>query len=1099
MSNFKDSEEQLEIFDKVLNSDSNILVDAKAGTGKCLGKGTKILMYDGSIKNVEKIIVGDILMGDDSKPRNVLSVNKDKGKLFKINPTKEKSFVCNDVHILTLKYKLKQQIYTTIDISLFDLLNNAKYKTTDEKNNYLNYYLYKEQVDFPNNLVSSYIDLGYNFFDQEIKRKYIFSSVENRLKILAGIVNRYGVIQYNDIKINQSKINYNKELFYELISSLGYNVNFYDKGVNSHLIKGDFTNLIPLLDESKQNLVSLPKRKYNIFKFSVEYIGIGDYYGFTLDGNGRFLLDNFIVTHNTTTIKGIVNRILDKNTENGEEKNVYVVGFNNHIAKELKEKLPESKLLHTSTTHAVGYGSLLRLYKKNKPIIDNNKIYKIIEKKSKGWNLDPTNTNISELKMNLEKVVGLCKLTISQTPQQIKYIAKKFGYDMNDTNIRRIRQILEESVKDTKTFDYNDMVYVPATNHKTFIFQNDYVIVDECLPSDQKLITKTGKKSILSIVKNFNKKYSREQYVLSYNIEENKYEYKKVINAWRSEEKRYVYTLITNITHTKSTDNHKYLTVASNGEDLVWKELKDLYVGEYIVTNNTNILSHSIGNQDINDWLQSFLMTRVLHKKTEDSISFENKYTKDVIEKYDKINRFNSVLKDKRAKNGYRYVTGQYYIPNYNSNKLDFLKNQITAKHLAIIYMDSHFKINPLNSFAIKAENFDYFLLYKKVIEFKFGFKEMEFKRIRTGKYMLYLHEDDKQKFINLIEKYLLPEYGTNIDVRYAWEIDKSYYVSKITKITKSPVEVVVYDITVEDNHNFVVSNDKKSKNGLVLHNCQDYNKAQQLILNRMLKKDVGRLISFGDRNQAIYGFMGADSDSFNWFSERENTIKLPLTTTYRCAKNIVKLAQTLVPDIRAREDAPDGLIKYGSVLEEAEAGDYVLARKNSPFVTLVFDLLSRGKYASILGKDIGEELKSKISKFTSLSQVIAMINETINKTIVGLMELGISEPTQHPKYIVIKDNMDMLRNITKFSRNVTEMIIIIDKIFTDKPEGIVLSTIHKSKGLEANRVFIIKPNEMKIKSPLAWMWQGELNLEYIAYTRAKNELIIDKDWTDDK
>ena len=40
---------------------------------RCFGKGTEILMYDGSIKKVEDILVGDVVMGDDSTPRNVLS------------------------------------------------------------------------------------------------------------------------------------------------------------------------------------------------------------------------------------------------------------------------------------------------------------------------------------------------------------------------------------------------------------------------------------------------------------------------------------------------------------------------------------------------------------------------------------------------------------------------------------------------------------------------------------------------------------------------------------------------------------------------------------------------------------------------------------------------------------------------------------------------------------------------------------------------------------------------------------------------------------------------------------------------------------------
>ena len=68
---------------------------AGTGLGKCHGKGTKILMYDGSIKNVEDIKVGEQLMGPDSKPRNVLSLARGIDEMFLISPIKGESWTCN--------------------------------------------------------------------------------------------------------------------------------------------------------------------------------------------------------------------------------------------------------------------------------------------------------------------------------------------------------------------------------------------------------------------------------------------------------------------------------------------------------------------------------------------------------------------------------------------------------------------------------------------------------------------------------------------------------------------------------------------------------------------------------------------------------------------------------------------------------------------------------------------------------------------------------------------------------------------------------------------------------------------------------------------
>ena len=56
-------------------------------SGKCLGKDTPVLMYNGTIKMVQDIKIDDQIMGDDSTPRNILSVITGKGPLYKITPS----------------------------------------------------------------------------------------------------------------------------------------------------------------------------------------------------------------------------------------------------------------------------------------------------------------------------------------------------------------------------------------------------------------------------------------------------------------------------------------------------------------------------------------------------------------------------------------------------------------------------------------------------------------------------------------------------------------------------------------------------------------------------------------------------------------------------------------------------------------------------------------------------------------------------------------------------------------------------------------------------------------------------------------------------
>ena len=93
------------------------------GPAGCHSKGTKIIMFDGSFKNVEDIIVGDILMGPDSKSRKVLELKRGKEEMYKITPNKGESFIVNKNHILHLTPSCKNDTFKfPIDIKVSDYL-----------------------------------------------------------------------------------------------------------------------------------------------------------------------------------------------------------------------------------------------------------------------------------------------------------------------------------------------------------------------------------------------------------------------------------------------------------------------------------------------------------------------------------------------------------------------------------------------------------------------------------------------------------------------------------------------------------------------------------------------------------------------------------------------------------------------------------------------------------------------------------------------------------------------------------------------------------------------------------------------------------------
>lgn len=106
------------------------ILEIYCGAGKCLGKDTPIMMFDSSIKLVQDVVVGDILMGDDSTPRNVLTLARGREKMYRIDASDDEHYTVNESHILSLKAgRTCSKLYTDgsiHDISVRDYLKLPK-------------------------------------------------------------------------------------------------------------------------------------------------------------------------------------------------------------------------------------------------------------------------------------------------------------------------------------------------------------------------------------------------------------------------------------------------------------------------------------------------------------------------------------------------------------------------------------------------------------------------------------------------------------------------------------------------------------------------------------------------------------------------------------------------------------------------------------------------------------------------------------------------------------------------------------------------------------------------------------------------------------
>lgn len=367
-----------------------IIVAARPAMGKCLAKGTKVLMYDGSLKKVEDIKVGDKLMGDDSTARNVLSIARGREKMYWVRQNKGIDYRVNESHILSLKRSRnegKHKHEDVLNISVKEYLTKSK----KFKSNYKGYkvavkfkeepltiepyfvglwlgdgrksdiriankdkevikYLkdYAKKLDLK--LIKSKDDGKCPMYaitngkkinkktyslqadlrklglidNKHIPRKYLINSTKNRLELLAGLIDSDGHYdkQCNGYEITQKDKKLAKQIKF-LADSLGFRTSIKKKKASIKEINftcnvyrvrifGD-VDKIPVKIERKKAAPWMVKRSWNQTGIKVEFDKVDDYYGFEIDGNSLFLLEDMTVTHNTAFTLNLAQKALDDN------------------------------------------------------------------------------------------------------------------------------------------------------------------------------------------------------------------------------------------------------------------------------------------------------------------------------------------------------------------------------------------------------------------------------------------------------------------------------------------------------------------------------------------------------------------------------------------------------------------------------------------------------------------------------------------------------------------------------------------------------------------------------------------------------------------
>jgi superfamily I DNA/RNA helicase len=303
------------------------------------------------------------------------------------------------------------------------------------------------------------------------------------------------------------------------------------------------------------------------------------------------------------------------------------------------------------------------------------------------------------------------------------------------------------------------------------------------------------------------------------------------------------------------------------------------------------------------------------------------------------------------------------------------------------------------------------------------------------------------------------------------------------------------------------------TKRWVLIDEAQDTNAARRALAFKMLDPVDGRLIAVGDDRQAIYGFTGADSDALELIKTELGSSVLPLTITYRCPKAVVAEANRLVPDLVAHESAPEGIVRSLSaprvngekpkwfVDQKLTGADGVLCRNTKPLLETAYAMLSKGVGCRVEGRDIGEGLVKLVQRWKrvgTLEQLREKLVDHRDREVQKWMAKGREDRAQGVEdrvaaLLTISDALSMDGKVL-----VDDLVTWIRNLFGDtrpgdRPNVVTLSTVHKAKGREWDRVFILYRSETM---PSKWArkpWQlaQEANLEYVAITRAKRELVF--------
>jgi superfamily II DNA or RNA helicase len=775
------------------------LIDVPCGYGKCLAYDTPILMWNGNIEKVQNIKPGDKLLGDDSTIRNVLSINDGKEIMYKITNKHNESYTVNESHILSLMC-VKDVYYNNKKYNVGDILdiNILEYlKTTYLKQHFKGYKtpvrfknIYMENTENDsetyneegssikdydvNNLVnnkyyfdgfilSEYIDNNDNLYELKYKNYCNINKIIKKIK-LENVINQisfiYGILDskyklkndYYEIIFNNKKIV--EDLLF-ICRSIG--IDCYIKTIDDCSMLYIYKSIsnYKLYFENNILVTTYNYEDYlnnNLLTdIKIENIGIDKYYGFTIDGNHRFLLGDFTVTHNTVMGLNIITKL--------KKKTLIIVHkefLMNQWIERIEQYLPDAR---------VG------------------------------------------------KIQG-----------------KKVEVENKDIVLGMLQSL---SMK-----DYNDDLFN----------QFGFTLIDECFPYNTFVETNKGPYKIGKLYEMWKKNNIELPKILSYNDKQDIFEYNELTYSWKKKTSGLLEIILTNNSIISCTLNHKILT--DNGYIKASTLIKGdiILVREKIIKENNkkipNIITKSmIDNNDkclydsiygINNDMLSIILGSILSGAFEIKKLYGSRYY--IINKQIEIYKNGS---EPLYVNDDMIIKWKKYMLNLDDNDDNDNDNYFMFDNSNILYI---IKDGIMKYTDIFLKYFDIRILSIWILDrgiFKDNNLYIDISNI---------HKENNDFIINAFLKYniipLFIEYNNKLYIRLnkldtsniirnikpfirgiineipIWSNEfKCYNTINIDSIKYNNINTDVYDIEVEHNHNFLVSN-IYDKSQTIVHNC---------------------------------------------------------------------------------------------------------------------------------------------------------------------------------------------------------------------------------------------------------------------------------------